>query len=51
MKHQRNSLVTALVLALYDPSEPIKMPGDTSVYGIGAVIFHVYPDGSEWAIT
>ena len=38
LKHQRNSLVTALVLALYGPSEPMKMPGDTSAYSIGAVI-------------
>ena len=28
-------LVTALVLALYDPSVPIKMPGDTSAYELG----------------
>jgi len=28
-------LVTALVLALYDPSVPMKMPGDTSAYALG----------------
>ena len=31
-------LVTAPVLAHYDSSVPIKIPGDTSAYSIGAVI-------------
>ena len=40
-------LVTAPVLAHYDPALPMKMTRDASAYGIGAVILHVFPDGSE----
>ena len=41
------SLISAPVLAHYDPALPLKLAGDASSYGIGAVVSHVMPDGSE----
>ena len=40
-------LVTAPVFAHYDPELPIRLAGDASAYGIGAVISHICEDGSE----
>ena len=40
-------LSSAPVLAHYNPSLPIKMAGDASAYGIGAVISHVFANGEE----
>ena len=40
-------LVAAPVLTHFDPKLPIRMAGDASQYGIGAVISHIMPNGSE----
>ena len=46
-KLAKEGLASSQVLAHYNPSLPLKMAADASAYGIGAVISHVYPDGSE----
>jgi len=43
-------LVSAPLLAHFDPSLPIKLVGDASAYGIGAVISHIFPNGQEHSI-
>ena len=50
-KEAKQLLTSAPVLAHYDPVLPMKMVGDASAYGIGAVISHVYSDGSEHPIS
>ena len=47
----KDQLVSAEVLTHYNPDLPIHMAADASAYGIGAVISHVQPDGSERPIS
>ncbi len=43
----KDMLTSAKVLAHYDPGLPLRLAADASAYGVGAVILHAYPDGSE----
>ena len=46
-KEAKDKLTSAAVLAHYDPQLPLHLAGNASAYGVGAVISHVFPDGSE----
>jgi len=50
-KQAKTQLFTTTILAHYDPKLPLRLVGDASSYGIGAVIAHVLPDGSERPIS
>lgn len=43
----KQRLVDSRVLTYYDIRKPIGLGCDSSAYGLGAVIFHVMPDGSD----
>jgi len=40
-------LMSATVLAHYNPDLPVRLAGDASAYGVGSVISHVFPNGEE----
>ena len=46
-KKAKEELTSSKVLTHFNPALPINMAADASAYGIGAVISHVFPDGSE----
>ena len=43
----KEELSSSRVLVHYDPALPLTLAGDASAYGIGAVISHTMPDGTE----
>ncbi len=49
-KLAKEALVSSNVLVHYNPSLPLKLVGDASAYGVGAVISHVMTDGTECPI-
>ena len=49
-KRAKEQLSQAPVLVHYDLSQPIRVAGDASNYGVGAVLSHVLPDGMEHPI-
>ena len=46
----KQKLVSTPVLAHFDLNLPVRLAADASAYGIGAVISHEFPDGSEHPI-
>ncbi|GFQ73978.1 transposon Tf2-9 polyprotein [Trichonephila clavata] len=47
----KKEICSPKVLVHYDPSLPLTLASDASPVGIGCVLSHVYPDGSEHPIT
>ena len=43
----KDQLSSDQVLAHYDSSLPVRLACDTSQYGVGAVLLHLMPDGTE----
>ncbi|XP_058449089.1 uncharacterized protein K02A2.6-like [Malaya genurostris] len=43
----KNEIQSDSVLVHYDPKHPLVLATDASPYGVGAVLSHLYPDGTE----
>ena len=49
-QESKKLLSSADVLVHYDPTKKVTLACDASPYGIGAVLSHKMPDGSDWLI-
>ena len=49
-KETKDQIASASVLTHYNPSLPITLAAEASAYGVGTVIYHVFPDGCEHPI-
>lgn len=49
-KSAKQVFISSKCLVHFDPKLPVTLATDASPYGIGAVLSHVYPDGTERAI-
>ena len=45
-KIAKEKITSPNVLVHYDPNLPLRLAGDASAYGVGAVISHIMPDGA-----
>ena len=43
----KSKMASTEVLTHYDTAVPLKLDCDASAYGVGAVLSHLYEDGSE----
>ena len=46
-KRAKSQLASDVVLAHFDPQQRLAVACDASPYGVGAVLSHLYNDGSE----
>ncbi|XP_011859117.1 PREDICTED: uncharacterized protein K02A2.6-like [Vollenhovia emeryi] len=46
----KKAFISPKCLVHFDPRLPVTLATDASSYGVGAVLSHIYPDGSERAI-
>ena len=47
LEEAKRRLTSSLVLAHYDPEVPLVLVADASAYGLGVVLSHRWPDGTE----
>jgi hypothetical protein len=49
-EQEKEKITSAIVLTHYNPALPIALVSDASAYGVGSVISHILPGGSEHPI-
>lgn len=46
----KRAFMSNQILVQFNPKLPLVLATDASPYGVGAVLSHIYPDGTEWVI-